>query len=48
VRRTPLDAPVQALAADAAGGPFVLARSGAAWCLVNLDVRRVIARFSVD
>jgi hypothetical protein len=48
VRRMPLEAPVQALAVDAAGGPFVLARSGAAWWLVNLDVRRVIARYAME
>jgi hypothetical protein len=47
VRRTPLEGPVQALAADAAGGPYVLARSGAAWWLVNLDVRRVISRYEM-
>jgi hypothetical protein len=45
VRRTPLDAPVDALAADAAGGPFVLARGAGAWLLINLDVRRAIARY---
>jgi hypothetical protein len=45
VRRTPLDAPVDALAADAAGGPFVLAGGAGAWLLINLDVRRAIARY---
>jgi hypothetical protein len=45
VRRTPLDAPVQALAVDAVGGPYVLARSADAWQLVNLDIRRAIARY---
>jgi hypothetical protein len=48
VRRTPLEGAVQALRADAAGGPFVLALSGATWWLVNLDVRRVIARYAVE
>jgi hypothetical protein len=48
VRRTPLEAPVQALAIDTAGGPFLLARSGAVWWLINLDVRRVIASFAAD
>jgi hypothetical protein len=45
VRRTPLERPVDALAADAAGGPFVLARSAGEWLLINLDVRRAIARY---
>jgi hypothetical protein len=48
VRRTPLDTPVRALAADVAGGPYVLARSADAWLLVNLDVRRAIARYAVE
>jgi hypothetical protein len=49
VRRTPLEAPVHALAADARGGPYVLARGAAsAWLLINLDVRRVIARYAID
>jgi len=45
VRRTPLDGPVDALAADAAGGPFVLVRSANEWLLIHLDVRRAIARY---
>ncbi len=45
VRRTPLDAPVDALAVDAGGAPFVLARSANEWLLIHLDVRRVIARY---
>jgi hypothetical protein len=45
VRRTPLDDPIDALAADAAGGPYVLARSAGAWHLIHLDVRRAIARY---
>jgi hypothetical protein len=45
VRRTPLDAPVRALAVDSAGGPYVLARSAEGWLLVHLDVRRVIGRY---
>jgi hypothetical protein len=45
VRRTPLDGPVDRLVADTAGGPFVLVRGSGAWLLVNLDVRRAIARY---
>ena len=45
VRRTPLDWPVDALVADATGGPFVLVRDPGAWLLINLDVRRAIARY---
>jgi hypothetical protein len=45
VRRTPLDAAVDRVIADAAGGPFVLVRDSGAWRLVNLDVRRAIARY---
>jgi hypothetical protein len=48
VRRTPLDAPLTALAADEAGGPFVLARDASAWLLVNLDARRAIARYPLQ
>ena len=49
VRRTPLAAPLRALAADARGGPYVLARSAdGAWLLINLDVRRAIARYEID
>jgi hypothetical protein len=49
VRRTPLAAPVRALAADSHGGPQVLARSAdGAWLLVHLDVRRAIARYVID
>jgi hypothetical protein len=49
VRRTPLEAPVRMLAADARGGPQVLARSAdGAWLLVHLDVRRAIARYVID
>lgn len=49
VRRTPLAAPIRSLAADARGGPHVLARSAdGAWLLINLDVRRAIARYVVD
>jgi hypothetical protein len=49
VRRTPLEAPLRALAADARGGPYVLARSAdGAWLLINLDVRRAIASYSID
>ncbi len=49
VRRAPLDAPVRALAADARGGPHVLARSAdGAWLLINLDVRRAIGRYAID
>jgi hypothetical protein len=48
VRRTPLEAPVRALAADARGGPHVLAQSAdGAWLLINLDVRRAIARYVI-
>jgi hypothetical protein len=46
VRRTPLDDPVDALAADAAGGPYVLVRSAGVWLLIQLDVRRAIARYA--
>lgn len=45
VRRTPLGAPALALAADAAGSAYVLVRTPEAWLLVNLDVRRAIARY---
>jgi hypothetical protein len=45
VRRTPLDWPADALVADATGGPFVLVRGPGAWLLINLDVRRAIARY---
>jgi hypothetical protein len=49
VRRTPLAAPIRALAADAGGGPHVLARSAdGAWLLINLDVRRAIGRYVID
>ncbi len=49
VRRTPLAAPVRALAADARGGPYVLAQcADGAWLLINLDVRRAIARYVID
>ncbi len=49
VRRTPLEAPVRALAADARGGPYVLARNAdGAWLLINLDVRRAIARYVIN
>ena len=49
VRRTPLEAPVRALAADARGGPYVLAQSAdGAWLLINLDVRRAIARYVIN
>lgn len=50
VRRTPLQAPVRALSADARGGPYVLAQSAAdgAWLLINLDARRAIARYAID
>jgi hypothetical protein len=48
VRRAPLAAPVRALAADARGGPYVLARSAdGEWLLINLDVRRAIARYAI-
>ena len=45
VRRTPLDEPVDRLIVDATGGPFVLVRDSGAWLLINLDVRRAIARY---
>lgn len=49
VRRTPLAAPARALAADARGEAYVLARSAdGAWLLINLDVRRAIARYVID
>jgi hypothetical protein len=49
VRRTPLAAPLRALAADARGGAYVLARSAdGAWLLINLDVRRAIGRYVFD
>lgn len=49
VRRTPLAAPLRALAADARGGAFVLARSAdSVWLLINLDVRRAIASYVID
>jgi hypothetical protein len=49
VRRTPLGAPVRALAGDARGGPYVLAQSAdGTWLLINLDVRRAIAHYVID
>lgn len=48
VRRTPLDMPVDALAVDAAGGPFALVRDASGWRLVNLDARRAIARYRIE
>jgi hypothetical protein len=49
VRRTPLETPVRALTADVRGGPYVLAQSAdGAWLLINLDVRRAIARYAID
>jgi hypothetical protein len=48
VRRTALDAPARALAIDAGNNAHVLARSGQAWWLVNLDIRRAITRFEVS
>ncbi|MDH4061034.1 MAG: hypothetical protein OEU94_09510 [Aquincola sp.] len=47
VRRTPLPAPVGALAVDANNNAHVLARSADAWWLVNLDIRRPITRFEL-
>ncbi len=48
VRRTPLAAPVKALAVDADNNAHVLARSADAWWLINLDIRRAITRFPIE
>jgi hypothetical protein len=48
VRRTPLPAPVGALAVDATNNAYLLARAADAWWLVNLDIRRPITRFELD
>jgi len=47
VRRTPLPAPVGALAVDDSNNAHVLARSADSWWLVNLDIRRPITRFDL-
>jgi hypothetical protein len=47
VRRTPLSAPVSALAVDANNNAHVLARGADAWWLINLDIRRPITRFEL-
>jgi len=47
VRRTPLPAPVGALAVDANNNAHVLARGADAWWLINLDIRRPITRFEL-
>ena len=46
VRRTPLEAPVRSIAADERGSAYVLVQTPDAWLLVNLDVRRAIARYA--
>jgi hypothetical protein len=48
VRRTPLPAPVHALAVDATNNAYVLARGTDAWWLINLDIRRPITRFELN
>lgn len=46
VRRTPLDVPARSIAADERGSAYVLVQTPDAWLLVNLDVRRAIARYT--